>query len=840
MYKKVAEKLYENFVVNTSVAAVQQKESKYFTVKSPITVSLIEEMLRGGHSIGTYQQQTNQNKLRWICFDFDCKNQNKEELKILKREYVDTLILHLEELQISYLLEFSGRRGIHVWIFLDQVITKDLAFTIVTKLRDIFYYKIVMDGRFGLDCFPKTGSGKVNNKYGLQVKIPLSRHQLGAYSYFIDKNEEQFNSVESLDEEFLRNQLKFLDGIKKNSIEELVDKLAITQKISSENIIKYHKKILVGKREITLEEIREVFVLDEVLSSIWLHITDGRLTSLERVVLLGVFGHMENGEQLLLEILKKQQNYNSQITHNMIAKYKKYYFPITFNYLYELYNNRNCPVQKRDMFIDEYIFKALDIPYHMSNVSDFSNNINFVESIVEKEINYFMYNDEVYHLQTLYKLNSFSYYDYCKIEEIISNVESGKYSVPSKIEFKQYIRNEEDKQRILISLGAQERVITTALANKMIMYLQKDYSSYSYHLNFGIGGDVFYPWISSWMRFKNDVSQYFSYPIFENYACAKIDIKGFYDNIYLQTMFENILQHKEIKQYEKFKNIYKYLNSINEKIMLESVGDLRGVPQGPAYARVLAEIVLDEMITKFFINNSIYQVVKNYRYVDDMFMFFPNTIDGEILIRDLADFLEAKGLYLNLKKTKNYGKIGDLSLVDKLELQEFRDLNYDVFQVREDNWINTIDKAEFENVYIRYIYRKNNWDINDANLIFSEKVSNTLQEKYFLEFYERILSSQYGRGSLFRKFYMKIFNDITKSYSFFDNQDYMLIPVDSINYKNMLCMLVLCIDNISLNIDKDGIFALKEYLKKCEVSEEAQNAEILLELKLQEKEEREC
>ena len=243
MYKKVAEKLYENFVVNTSVAAIQQEKSKYFTVKSTITVSLIEEMLRGGHSIGTYQQQTNQNKLRWICFDFDCKNQNRDELKILKREYVDALISKLEELHISYLLEFSGRRGIHVWIFLDQVITKDLAFTIVTKLRDSFYYKIVMDGRFGLDCFPKTGSGKVNNKYGLQVKLPLSRHQLGTYSYFIDKDEDQFNSVESLDEKFLSNQLTFLEGIKKNSIEQIVDKLAITQKISTENIIKYHKKI---------------------------------------------------------------------------------------------------------------------------------------------------------------------------------------------------------------------------------------------------------------------------------------------------------------------------------------------------------------------------------------------------------------------------------------------------------------------------------------------------------------------------------------------------------------------------------------------------------------------
>lgn len=840
MYKKIAEKIYENFVVNTNVAAIQQKESKYFTVKSPITVSLIEEMLRGGYSIGTYQQQTNQNKLRWICFDFDCKNQNKEELKILKREYVDVLITHLEKLEIDYLLEFSGRRGIHVWIFLDQVITKDLAFTIVTKLRDSFYHKLMMDGRFGLDCFPKTGSGKVNNKYGLQVKLPLSRHQSGSYSYFIDKNEEQFNSIEYLDKEFLSRQLGFLEGIKKNSIEELVDELDITQKISTENIIKYHKKLLIGKQEITLEEIRKVFTLDEVLNSIWLHIADGRLTSLERVVLLGIFGHMENGEQLLLEILKKQQNYSLQITHNMIAKYKKYYFPITFGYLYELYNNRNCSIEKKNMFIDEFIFRTLNIPYETLNISNSANNINFVENIVEKEINYFMYNDEVYHLQTLYNLKSFSYYDYCKIGEIINDVENGMCSVPSNIEFHQYIRKEEDKKRILISLGAQERVITTALVNKMIMYLQKDYSSYSYHLNFGIGGDVFYPWISSWICFKNDISQYFSYPIFDNYFCAKIDIKSFYDNIYLQSMFEKVLQYKEIKQYEKFRNIYKYLNSLNEKIMLKSVGDLRGVPQGPAYARVLAEIVLDEMISTFFVNNSEYQAVKSYRYVDDMFMFFPSNIDGEKLIGDIASFLEIKGLYLNLKKTRYYGKIGELSMADKLELQEFRDLNYDVFRVGEENWINTIDKSEIENVYIRYIYRKNNWDINDANLIFSEKVSITLQEKYFIEFYEKILSSQYGRGSLFRKFYNKIFNDAIKTFSFFHNRDYKKIPVDSVNYKNMLCMLILYIKNIFIYVDKEDIFVLKEYLEEDNISEEVQSIENLLELKLNEKEEKEC
>ena len=53
-------------------------------------------------------------------------------------------------------------------------------------------------------------------------------------------------------------------------------------------------------------------------------------------------------------------------------------------------------------------------------------------------------------------------------------------------------------------------------------------------------------------------------------------------------------------------------------------------------------------------------------------------------------------------------------------------------------------------------------------------------------------------------------------------------------------MLVLCIDNISLNVNKDGLLAMKEYLKGCDESEEVQNAEALLELKIKEKEEKEC
>lgn len=78
----------------------------------------------------------------------------------------------------------------------------------------------------------------------------MSRHQQGTYSYFIDKKEEQFDAVEYLEEDFLEKQLMFLNKIEKNSVEEIVGKMQLIQKISSEKIIKFHKRIVVGKKNL--------------------------------------------------------------------------------------------------------------------------------------------------------------------------------------------------------------------------------------------------------------------------------------------------------------------------------------------------------------------------------------------------------------------------------------------------------------------------------------------------------------------------------------------------------------------------------------------------------------
>lgn len=834
MYKEIAKKLYELFIVNKDVAAFQT-ENSYVTVRNSITESIIEQMLQSGYSLGTYQQLTNRNMLKWICFDFDCKErENRERVKELKKEIVDVFLEYLDSLEINYALEFSGRRGIHVWIFLDQIISKDLAFSIVKKLRQPIYNRVLEDKRFDLDCFPKTGSGKIKNKYGLQVKLPLSKHKLGTYSYFIEHDEETFEFLENLTQDILERQLALLNKIERTSVEYLVQKLGIEKECSNENIVKYHKQITIGEKVLTFFDVQLAFYTDSVLRNIWNRILDGQMSNLDRVIILGIFAHCKDTEDLLFEIFKRQQNYSERITRNMIEKYKNYYYPVSFEYLYELYGCIGCLESLRNVYIDEYIYRILQIPYTTQSISSNKDaSKKFIQNIISKELNYFLYNDEVYDMQTFNQLKTFSYYDCNKIEEYISQVENGEAVVPEKIEYQTYVRKEQDKERILVSLGAKERVITTALVNKLIMYMQTDYASYSYHLNFGMEGDVFYPWISSWTRFKNDVSKYLSFPIFGEYICIKADIKNFYDSIYLQSMYKSNIAKRE----HRFVNVYKYLNDFNEKLNLSISGTLRGVPQGPAYARVLAEIVLDGIIKEFFAKYSFYQGVMLYRYVDDMFIFMPDDVDARSFIKDLSRYIEEYGLFLNNRKTIMYGKIKDLSQKAKQELKEFRELNYDIFQFNNAGWIDMHDKEMFDNVYLRYIYRKKTWDINDANVILSNKVSTQLQERFIDEFYNQILESEYGRGSIFRKFYGFIFSNEKRLNTFLLERDYERIPMESISYKNLLCMLIINFNDIAKCAQKkDYLLWLQAFLLKNKRTTEVEAIISLIENTVKEKE----
>lgn len=819
-YDSIAQALYDHFVINPTAVAVQRENGSYISVKTPITKDMIKNMLLGGFSLGIYQQQLFNDKLKWICFDFDTtkKENNEEEVNKLKEMFVIPFVEKLDKKEISYYVEFSGRRGFHVWVFFDQIISKDLAYTITNYLISDIYEELKNYSEFGLDLFPKTKSGKIPNKYGLQVKLPLSRHKVSkTYSYFIeDVKDFKVKRVFALDDEIISNQLEIIQRIKENNVVDLLNKIGLETKISKEELIDYHTQFVNLDKKIKLEDIKNVFCSDEALGLVWNHICSGTIDSLERMILLGIFGHMSCGEALLNEIFKLQNNYNKLITQKMVNRYRDTMFPITFKYLYQYMHLKDCSADKEKVYIDDYVVEYLGFKCEKFSINKIEKQVNFVKTIVDKEINYFYYNDEVYDFNILNQMKLFTFYDFSNIEKYINNVEKGEVQCPKEIVLKKYIRQEENKERVLVSLGAKERVITTALINKLILYCQKDYKSYSYHLNLGLEGDVFYPWISSWTRFKNDISQYFSVPFFEQYYCIKIDFRHFYDSIFLHSAFDNIMNTENIIEKDKFKNIYSYLFQFNELIMKKLCNTIQGVPQGPAYARVLAEITIDELIEQFLNENEKYRCINLYRYVDDMFVFGDKESLMDSFINDFAPFFEARSLFLNKTKTKKYGKIKDLLPQDKSELKEFRDFNYDMFQLKDQTWGDDFEKELFDTKYLRFIYRRKEWNINDANLIFSNKIDDSVKKRYLHEYYYNILKSEIGRGSLYRKFYEYILSEDERARGFIENEEYRKTPVDSINRQNLICCMILYAEKINFLINDSSKKTLVSFLNQIQ------------------------
>ena len=171
--KKIGKLLFDTFITNDTAIAVQT-ESGYKTVETDVTPETIEYMLRGKVSIAAYQQATYRNTLRWICFDFDCVSE--ERLSELFETVVRPFLQNLTDICIPFIAEFSGRRGFHVWIILDRMVSKQEGFDLLSTIHEkCIPYMEDPESLYHLDRFPATGSG--HNKYGKAVKIPMSYHR---------------------------------------------------------------------------------------------------------------------------------------------------------------------------------------------------------------------------------------------------------------------------------------------------------------------------------------------------------------------------------------------------------------------------------------------------------------------------------------------------------------------------------------------------------------------------------------------------------------------------------------------------------------------------------------
>ncbi len=800
--KEISERLYDIFVVNSGVIGIQMPDGKYIPRIINYNSSIFEKMIQKKMSLGIYQQQYNRNVTKWICLDFDCKNIDDKNLPDLVEYLVNPCIELLEQCDISYLLEFSGRRGIHIWVVFDTIISKSQAYKIVSNIKQRVLIKNEKMFEYAIDIFPKISGGI--NKYGSMVKCPLSFHKKGKQS-FLMKNINEFITTTGFNFDVdLVKQLELLQKYKKNDYYTVCDKLSILQTNNELKIPLYKKQYLILEKHdfsYSFLDIEKKCSDSIVFKKLFQNIKGGCLSHLDRLILVSTFSYFN--EDLLYSFFELQNNYSYQKTKEYIKKYTAKYYPITMKYMYDIYNEKMEDSINPEATTLEFICDRLNINKELIKNLEPSQESAYASlklyNLIEKEISYMKYNDEVLDIVDFYKISNLKKYDLEKMNETCLNAINDAKTI-SPQEFKSYVRYEdvEKTPRTLITLSPYDRVVTSYLIFELASIINWRFDSFSYNINLLTSGDIFFPWFHSWKKFNEAIYMYLNTGFFDDLNVIKLDIRKFYDNIYFHSIYDEIireltkssLNHDDI-HINKAENIFRVLCKYNDQIMLQLTENVKGVPQGPAYARVMAEIFIASIIKQF---KSEKDGIIILRYVDDMFILHDASRCSADLINNFSALLLSKGLELNDEKTKIYGQISLMSLEEKNEICESNG-NYSIKTIKSLELESLENRDAKIDIFKRFIDDNGDWK-KDANFILNDYIEGEFIEIYLKKYYTDLVRSKVGRGSVFKKFYQYIMNDSMWLKKFLKERLYIKIPDQTLNLK---CFLNVLFDKILNN-----------------------------------------
>lgn len=807
--KEISKIEFDLFVVNPHAIAIQQNDGRYITKYIQYDSSLIENMLLNNGSAGCYHQSYGNGKIKWICLDFDCKDKSadEEDISDLYTIIKTDLLSYLDELQITYLTEFSGRRGIHVWIIFGSPVDKEIGYWIINTLRN----KVDLNDKYGIDLFPQTDS-YIGNRVGKQVKFPLSTHKSGGKSFFF---KDSFELPDDYDLDFYRNQLFILKGYSRNDIIKVLEKLGYTN--NTLNFNKYKNLIVNDECNIKCNQVINILSEIKVYKEIFTRLDHNYLEKKDWYVLLGTLSPL-NDSELLKSIFRRTIQYDESITSERIESLKNQYRPATFEYLYSIYDmdiEENIDKTKTGL---EYLAEKLNLSLEENNI--IKNELDLLgdlEATVRKETNYMLDNDENLEITEWIRINGLTKYDIQILNDKIKRIIDSDDVIPLN-NYYVYVRKESNtKKRNMVVLNTEERIITTQLA-LMIAYRHGSLlKSYSYNVSFLSDTNLFYNWYTSWGNYIDKIKSYIEIPFLGDWGVMTIDLKNYFDNIDFLSLYRGLSDGFSLQD----KCIMKKLIDYNERLMRKVNDDnVRiGIPQGPAYARIIAELFLNRILER--IPETADTLKKNYvlyRYVDDIIIFYKENVDADILMQNIKKLLSNYNLKTNEEKTYIYGRIEDLSDKDiNLILRKDR-FNYN-FQYSETDYLR--DKYEKQRIFIECL--KDSFNIDDVSYLFGYKTDTYYTEKYFYKYAKNIFESEYGRGSTFKKFYNYLFTNKELLNYALENELFLLIKPNSINFKNCISCLYLNIYNDQL--EKSIVIEIYDhYLKKLNL-EEIDNSE---------------
>jgi hypothetical protein len=756
MINKLATLLQETFATNQSFYLEQQRDGTYRKKSGIVSVKCLEKMLRDTSSIAILQKNID-SSVKWICFDFDILKSHldsdktekaKEELKRCTAEFC----FGLESIQIPYLLEFSGNRGFHIWVTFKDSIEYRAGFefqqAILEQLDATYDEQLV-----ALDLFPKTANP--TSGIGSGVKIPLSLHsKSGCYARLIP-SVTAINSIElqtsKLDDTLINESIEILSkhpAITKGELESLLN-VSLNHLDDEETSFQTRvKSIKIESPGFTVEELFDHWKTHPPLQKLANKIEiEKKLTNDERKLLVGMMCNLKCKSadfhfKLLEQIFSKTENYNREKTQRAINALASFTFPSQ-----EQIENSIGIRFEQALSLDALL--VVCIPKYVSyEDATFKLCLKDIEITRIAELNYLFINDEVQSRLVINALSNSEAKDlYSDVQKLIERPEGAR--------FYRHTRQEEGKNRILISLGTTERVATSAILKQLLYFLdiQPSNNSYGYRLNRGFQkGYIFQPWLYKWIEFTSNIGKIISDKEYKDHFIVKTDIKSFYDEIPHDNLKRLLLggENKKIdiklgQLSEDAKKDYVSNVDVIFAITKNITFEPKGLPQGPAYARFLAEIYLDNLDSTFDARLASGQIQLYQRYVDDIFFVTPNEEAALNLLHETAQALKNIGLSLNKEKTicKQIGSFTP-------DFNEYRSQSkYAVDSVSKN--FNDATDAEKDNAITEFLSLIQSHTCNDdLAFIFSHLAGVDYFDKWKREKILPILLTGKGRGSLFR------------------------------------------------------------------------------------------
>lgn len=148
------------FVGNPAAYALQQEDGSYKPVRKAVTGSLLKQHLTGEITVGTYVNVGDM--ARWVCFDVDTGDDAADQATAVVTEVIN---MGVPEWAVG--VEFSGRKGFHVWVLIQD-------FREAFELRR-FGRAVLALAKVECEVFPKQD---VARDLGNLVKLPGGKHRV--------------------------------------------------------------------------------------------------------------------------------------------------------------------------------------------------------------------------------------------------------------------------------------------------------------------------------------------------------------------------------------------------------------------------------------------------------------------------------------------------------------------------------------------------------------------------------------------------------------------------------------------------------------------------------------